>query len=152
MLLRLFGRIVGAVALLAAVWVVSALPDSEMQIHVRPVGQPRGPVRILRFYAATGTRTGTIVPGQTAQLCYGVENAKTVRISPQVDQVLPPGNRCLEITPEHTTHYTIVAEGYDGSVVTQPLTLIVQKAPKRPQQWLNMASLRAAVRNRFPAV
>jgi hypothetical protein len=59
-------------------------------------------------------------------LCYGVENAKSVRISPSIPGVYPSTNRCLEIVPERTTHYTILAEGFDGRVATQSFTLAVQ--------------------------
>jgi hypothetical protein len=82
-------------------------------------------VRILRFYATTGS----ITQGDKAQLCYGVENAKSVRILPSIASVAPAANRCLEIVPEHTTHYTILAEGFDGNIVTRPLTLVVEIAP-----------------------
>jgi hypothetical protein len=137
MLLRLLGRVLGAVGLLAAVWAVGAIPDDGDHSWIRPVGEPRGPVRILRFYATTGS----IPPGGKAQLCYGVENAKSVRISPALTTVLPTGNRCLDIAPERTTHYTILAEGFDGSVDTQPLTLVVESAPAPHRGRFNMAEL-----------
>jgi hypothetical protein len=137
MLLRLFGRVLGAVGLLAAVWAVGAIPDDGDHSWIRPVGEPRGPVRILRFYATSGS----IPPGGKALLCYGVENAKSVRISPALTTALPSGNRCLEIAPERTTHYTILAEGYDGSIDTQPLTLVVESAPAPHRGSLNVAEV-----------
>ena len=83
-------------------------------------------MKILRFYATTGS----IVPGGKAQLCYGVENAKTVRIAPVIAKLAPASNRCLEIVPAHTTHYTILAEGFDGNIVNRSLTLVVEPEPQ----------------------
>jgi len=48
-------------------------------------------------------------------------------------------NHCMEIVPEHTTHYTILAEGYDGNVATKSFTLPVQSVPSSPPS-LNYAS------------
>ena len=133
MLLRLLGRIVGAVVLLAGAWGLTAIPDAPLQ-SIRPPGGPRGPVRILRFYATKGS----IAQGDKAQLCYGVENAKSVRILPPVASVEPAANRCLEIGPQHTTHYTIMAEGFDGRIITRPLTLVVETAPTTDRQPVNV--------------
>jgi len=141
MMFRLCGRLVASAVLLAAVWGLGAVPDSPMHAWIQPVGAPRGPVRILRFYASTGS----IVPGDTAQLCYGVENAKSVRISPAIDKaadkVIPTANRCLEIVPARTTHYTILAEGFDGRVVTRFFTLVVETVPAPRQDRVNLAEI-----------
>jgi hypothetical protein len=125
MVSRLCSRVVAAVAILAAAWVVGAIPDSTLRSWIPPVGGPRGPVRILRFYASTGA----IPPGGRAQLCYGVENAKSVRIAPSTEPVAPAANRCLDIVPDHTTHYTILAEGFDGNIVNRSVTLVVEPVP-----------------------
>src|SRR4051794_39946602 len=122
MWLRLSGRVALAMALLAGTWSLHLAPDSALRGWIRPVGGPPGPVRILRFYASTGS----ILPGDKAQLCYGVANAKSVRISPSLSKIVPALNRCVEIVPEHTTHYTIQAEGFDGHVATRFVTLVVQ--------------------------
>lgn len=61
---------------------------------------------ILHFYAAPGT----IVRGETAQLCYGVSNAKAARIEPPPGNVWPAVNRCLSISPAKTTEYTLTIE------------------------------------------
>src|ERR1039457_3766188 len=137
MIFRLFGRLVASAVLLAAVWRLGAVPDSPLHSWIQPVGAPRGPVRILRFYASTGS----IAPGDKAQLCYGVENAKSVRISPSIVPVVPAANKCLEIVPEHTTHYTILAEGFDGKLATRFLTLVVETAPAPPRARPNLVAL-----------
>ena len=122
MLMR-FAKLFLAVGLLVAVWGLNSVrrPGGEVWIH--PLGAPAGPVRILRFYA----RVGSLNPGETAQLCYAVENAKVIRISP-MQAALAQQNRCLDVVPEHTTHYTLLAEGYDGMVASRSFTLAVQPA------------------------
>jgi hypothetical protein len=129
-----------AAVLLTAAWGISRIPDSALRSWIPPVGAPRGPVRILRFYATTGS----IALGDKAQLCYGVENARSVRISPSIAPVVPAVNRCLEIVPDHTTHYTILAEGFDGHIAARFLTLVVETAPAPPRGRTNMAALPAA--------
>jgi hypothetical protein len=138
MMWRFVGKLLASAGLLAAVWGLGAVSDSPWHSWVQPVGAPHGPVRILRFYASTGS----IAPGGKAQLCYGVENAKSVRISPAVDKVAPAANRCLEIVPDRTTHYTILAEGFDGHVVTRFVTLVVEPVPAPAQAPANLAGLR----------
>ena len=138
MLLRLLTRVLAAVALLALVWRVGSVDGSGADSWIRPVGGPRGPVRILQFYATTGM----LVACEKAKLCYGVENARAVHISPRLPGVVPSANRCLEIVPERTTHYTILAEGFDGAFVTRFFTLVVEDAPAAGRGGLNVAVLK----------
>jgi hypothetical protein len=123
-----------AVGLLVAMWGLSTLDRSDGRAWVHPAG---GRVRILQFYASTGI----VMPGQTARICYSVENAKSVRISPLMQEVYPFPNHCLEIEPEHTTHYTLLAEGYDGMVATKSFTLQVEAEQAPPPQVVNYAAL-----------
>jgi hypothetical protein len=117
-----FTKIWVALGALAALLGLAAVRRTEPRSMVRPIGARTGPVRILNFYASVGA----VTMGEKALLCYGVENAKSVRISPAIPGVYPSSNRCLEIVPERTTHYTILAEGFDGRVATQSFTLPVQ--------------------------
>ena len=132
-----FARIWIAVGLLAGIWAISAMRRTDSRAWVRPVGMARGPVKILQFYASVGM----LKSGDKALLCYGVENARSVRISPSVDGVFPSANHCLQIVPEHTTHYTILAEGYDGRVATQSFTLPVADLPRAPKRLAQYASV-----------
>ncbi|MGA9624784.1 MAG: hypothetical protein WBQ65_09960 [Bryobacteraceae bacterium] len=129
-----FSKVFAAVGLLVAMWGLSALDRSDRRTWVHPAG---GPVRILQFYASTGM----VTPGQTARICYSVENAKSVRISPMIEEVYPFPNHCLDIEPEHTTHYTLLAEGYDGAVATKSFTLQVEAEEAPPPQVVNYAAL-----------
>ncbi len=135
MLVR-FAKLLLAVGLLVAMWGLSALRWQDPRIWVHPANARPGPVRILQFYASVGT----LVPGEKALLCYGVENAKAVHISPMLQGVYPTHRHCLEIVPEHTTHYTLQAVGYDGTVAIRSFTLAVQEKPLNIPGFLNYAS------------
>jgi hypothetical protein len=123
-MLSRFARIFLAVGLLVALWGLSMARRPGGQVWVHPLDTRPRPVKILRFYASVGS----LAPGQTAQLCYSVENAKVVRISP-MQSAWPSQDRCLDVVPEHTTHYTLLAEGFDGTVATRSFTLSVQSLP-----------------------
>ncbi len=131
-----FSKLFFAVGLLVAMWGLSVVDRSDRHTWVRPAGAS-GPVRILQFYASTGILTA----GETARICYSVENAKSVRISPMMQEVYPFPNHCLEIEPEHTTHYTLLAEGYDGVVATKSFTLQVEAEEAPPPRVVNYAAL-----------
>src|SRR5437868_11872895 len=118
-----WARLFVAVGLLLVLWGQSGLRQSDQRVWVRPASTKPGPVRILQFYASVGT----LAPGERALLCYGVENAKAVHISPALQGVYPTHRHCLEIVPEHTTHYTLQAVGYDGTVAIRSFTLAVQE-------------------------
>ena len=125
------GKVWTGIAMLMTLWCVTQFgPPEDGSWVVLPGAQ--GKVRILQFRASVGALT----VGQKAQLCYGVANARSVRIAPMAAPVYPASNRCLEIGPRRTTHYTIMAIGYDGSVATRSLTLAVQSAPVEvPEPW-----------------
>jgi hypothetical protein len=117
-----------ATLIVVVLWAVTLLHNPSDRVWVQPMSARPRPVRILRFYASVGA----LFPGGKAQLCYSVENAKIVRISPAVDSAYPSPGRCIEIHPEHTTHYTLQAEGFDGRVAMRSITLSVQDRPWAP--------------------
>ena len=59
-------------------------------------------------------------------ICYGVLNAKAVRIEPRVEGVSPSLNRCVEVSAEKETRYTLTAEGADGRTVSESFVLGVR--------------------------
>jgi len=69
---------------------------------------------------------GAIRRGQTAQLCYGVANAKKVTLEPQSNPVWPSYARCVDVTPAKTTVYTLTASDDAGHSVSQTFTVKVQ--------------------------
>lgn len=79
------------------------------------------PVKINSFYP----RDPMVTEGGTTVLCYGVSNAKSVRIDPPVEGVSPALSRCVEIRPKGETVYTMTAEGSDGKTVSQSVTVQV---------------------------
>jgi hypothetical protein len=120
--------------LTAGVLTLTRRPTDPVWVHA--VAPGKGPARILRFYASSGAA----LPGQTVRLCYAVENARSVKISPMLPGFYPARNYCLEVAPEHTTHFTLWAEGYDGSVAAKSFTLPVQIVePPEPVRAVSIA-------------
>jgi hypothetical protein len=77
-------------------------------------------VKILQFYA----RESSVTEGGRSVICYGVVNAKAVRLEPPLAAGLSPSlNRCLEAAPSRDTRYTLIAEGQDGTVVSESFVL-----------------------------
>ncbi len=85
-------------------------------------------VKILQFYSAAGA----IEPGGKALLCYGVENAASVRIAPDVEPVKPALSRCLEVAPARTTQYTLTAEAPGQAPATASVTVQVRRGAAPP--------------------
>ena len=67
-----------------------------------------------------------IHPGETAQLCYDVANAKTVTLDPPAGEVWPSHSRCLNISPRKTTTYTLTITDAAGKTVSQSVELPVR--------------------------
>jgi len=109
--------------------------------HCRPpegaaAGQPDGFAEFERAYGGTAvkivqfySREGTLFEGSTTVLCYGLANARSVRIEPPVEGVGVSLNRCVEVAPERDTRYTLTAEGNDGHVVSESFVLKVRPDP-----------------------
>ena len=66
-----------------------------------------------------------IHPGETAQLCYDVANAKTVTLDPPAGEVWPSHTRCLNISPRKTTTYTLSIKDAAGNTVSETVELSV---------------------------
>jgi heme exporter protein D len=77
---------------------------------------------IQNFYATPGT----IRRGETVQLCYGVANAKTVKLEPQSNPVWPSHSRCVDVTPIKSTIYTLTIADAAGNTKTQTLEVKVR--------------------------
>jgi len=77
---------------------------------------------IQNFYASPGI----IRRGQSLQLCYGVANARTVKLEPQSNPVWPSYARCVEVTPTKSTTYTLTVADAAGNTKTQSLEVKVQ--------------------------
>jgi hypothetical protein len=59
-------------------------------------------------------------------MCYGVSNAKSVKLDPPDANVWPSNDRCLQISPKKTTTYTFTADDGQGNTKTATLTIEVK--------------------------
>jgi hypothetical protein len=82
-----------------------------------------GSLAILNFY----TTAPSIRPGETAQLCYGVSGAESVRIEPPVQNVWPAYSRCIEVAPKSDTVYRLIAKDAAGKTVTAEAAIKISK-------------------------
>jgi hypothetical protein len=94
-------------------------------VETDPLAKYGNKVKILEFYSSKAP----IAPGANARMCYGVVNAKEVRLDPPADKVWPSLSRCFDVAPTKTTHYTLSAEGADHKVVTESLDIVVHGQP-----------------------
>lgn len=85
-------------------------------------------VKILQFYSAAGA----VEPGGKTLLCYGVENAASVHIVPDVEPVKPALSRCIEVSPPRTTRYTLTAEAPGQSPATASVSIQVRRGAAPP--------------------
>jgi len=82
-----------------------------------------GQVKILQLYA----NPGVVSHGGTAQLCYGVSNAKTITINPKpTGDVWPSIARCVDVTPGKDTTYVLTAQDANGHSETANVTIQVR--------------------------
>jgi hypothetical protein len=77
---------------------------------------------ILAFYATPPA----IRRGETAQLCYGVSNAASVRLDPPVEALRPSYSRCVDVSPRKDTTYTLTAGDAQGQSKTATVLLRVR--------------------------
>ena len=77
-------------------------------------------------FTTFGADSGVLARGETTQLCYGVLNAKTVKLDPPVEQAKPSYHHCVEIAPKKTTTYTITASDEKGNSKSESITVQVK--------------------------
>lgn len=70
--------------------------------------------------------TPEIRRGETAQVCFGVANAKSVTLEPQTSPVWPSHSLCVDVKPVKSTTYTLTATGADSKSVTGQVTVAVK--------------------------
>ena len=124
--------IIPALAALYAGWTLYERQQQDRQIERQAIEKRRAEdartvellggnrFEILNFYATPPV----IRRGETAQICYGVSNAKAVRLEPPVGRVWPSFSRCLDVSPRKNTTYTLTIE--DGKGQTKSATVEVQ--------------------------
>lgn len=77
---------------------------------------------ILSFYA----NPKEIRRGESAQLCYGVANAKTVTLEPQPNAVWPSVAHCVDVSPNKSTTYTLTIADAAGKTESQEVEVKVR--------------------------
>jgi len=75
--------------------------------------------KITQLYAPEAS----VAPGEKAKICYGVENAKTVTLSPPTQELSAALARCVEVEPKARTTYTLTVENSAGRKVSQDVTI-----------------------------
>src|SRR5262249_53846259 len=76
----------------------------------------------ITHFTASLTNVGA---GQMVMLCYGVQNAVSARVDPDVGEIKPIEKECFSVRPSRTTNYTLTATGRDGRTVKQQQTISV---------------------------
>src|ERR1017187_152063 len=92
-----------------------------------PEPSPAGAARITQFY----TTKALVSRGDTALVCYGVENATAVWLEPPRQELSAALARCVEVSPVADTTYKLTVEGADGKTVTGELKVAVGAALAR---------------------
>ena len=78
--------------------------------------------KILSF----GASDGVLRRGQHTNLCYSVTSAAKLRVEPDVPNVYPAYFNCVDIAPDKTTVYRLVATDKGGKSVDARLTIQVK--------------------------
>ena len=81
-------------------------------------------LKITQFYATTPQ----LQRGEKETLCYGVENATKVSISPPQQDLAPSRSRCFDVAPAQNTVYRLTAESADGKSVSQEVAVQIGPA------------------------
>jgi hypothetical protein len=71
--------------------------------------------------------------GLAGKLCYGVEHASRLELTPHVEEILPASERCIDIAPKQTTVYTLTAFGAEASAGQDTKSLEVKVGPPAPR-------------------
>jgi len=94
--------------------------QTEDKIAVEQLGGKN--FAIVSFYASPPS----IRRGESTQLCYGVSNAKKVRLEPQTQPVWPSVAHCVDVSPPKSTTYTLTIEDAAGHTQSQDIDVKVR--------------------------
>jgi hypothetical protein len=131
--MRRIGLLVTAIAIANLAWVWCQRHDGAVRMEQRIDARRQGSggrntstgVRITQFYATSGE----ITDAGHSTVCYGVENARSVRLEPPVYDVRPALTRCFWVEPKQDTTYSLSAVGNDGSSDSASFRVLVKPAP-----------------------
>lgn len=98
-----------------------AARKAEQQKRVVDEIYGSGEIRFQNFSADNGV----LKQGESTELCYGVVNATSVKLTPPVDEAIKPMyHHCVEVAPKKTTTYTMTA--YDAKGNNKSVSLTIQ--------------------------
>jgi hypothetical protein len=98
----------------------AAQSETERYKKLVPAGTE---LKITQFYASKQEAAR----GESVLVCYGVENARSVRIEPPIDDhLIPLPAKCIPFAPHRTTTLKLVAEGEKGGEATESITVKVR--------------------------
>jgi hypothetical protein len=97
--------------------------SESIAVKVRARSAAYIPVPMIGFF---GTSAPEIVQGQSATLCYRVEDATALTLEPNVQAVEPSDRFCFSVSPSKTTTYTLTATGAGGRKEKKQLTVTVR--------------------------
>src|SRR3954465_11740017 len=94
--------------------------------HTTPEAKepPPKPVQIVQFYA----NSPEVPKGSQVLICYGVENAKSVRLEPPIEEIVPSLVRCIPYSPATSGEIKLIATGTDGSETSKTIQIKVGPA------------------------
>ena len=134
----LYSSIVLGIALLAVGWILFSRWQENRQIETRNREEAASKKRasdqaaleqlggkelaIQSFYGSPAV----IRRGESAQLCYGVANAKTVKLEPQSNPVWPSYARCVDVSPKKDTTYTLTIADAAGNTKSATVSIKVR--------------------------
>jgi hypothetical protein len=125
---------VTAIAFANLAWVWLARHDSNLRLERRLDARRHtallnsssaSRVKITQFYATSAE----ITDNDHATICYGVEDARSVRLEPAVATLSPALTRCFWVEPRQDTTYRLTAEGDAGDADQSSFRLRVKPAP-----------------------
>jgi hypothetical protein len=124
-------RFIYCVALAAAAFLFSGCSSPEKPPEP-PAAELTDPEPAAPAITQLYTTTPSMPRGGKGLLCYGVENARTVWLSPPKQELSAALSRCVEVTPAETTTYTLTAEAANGQSVSKQLTVEVSDRKAAP--------------------
>ncbi len=102
-------------------WAGCSGPEKPAPSAARTESRKADPARITQLYFSPPS----VARGEKSLLCYGVENAKSVRLSPGNQDLSPSISRCIDITATETTTYTLTAQAEGAEPVSKDVTLTI---------------------------
>lgn len=108
--------------------IIGNAPDSPHSVRLSGNGiRRRLPSPSIIFFNADRSQ---VEPRGRVSLCYGVANATTAAIDPEIGRVRTLEKECVFAYPSQTTTYTLTAANADGQAPAKSVTIKVSAPPK----------------------